>query len=87
MPLEIGRIIPMFCNDNNAIHRKFLTAKSDGFPYCFKDGNVFRFAYFLGKQACIQLMDVNGHHIHSRRSVCALPPITVYQLVYDPVRM
>ena len=32
-------------------------------------------------------MDVNGHHVHPRRSVGALPPITVQQLVYDPVRM
>ena len=32
-------------------------------------------------------MDVNGHHIDSRRSVGAVPPITVQQLVYDPVRM
>jgi len=55
----------MFCNDSNAIHRKFLAAKSDGFACCFKDGNVFRFANFPGKQACIQLMDVNGYHINS----------------------
>src|SRR5215467_8242461 len=32
-------------------------------------------------------MDVNGHNVHARRSMGALPPITVQELGYDPVRM
>jgi hypothetical protein len=32
-------------------------------------------------------MDVNGRHVHPRRSVRAVPPITIQQLVYDPIRM
>ena len=77
----------MFSDDDNTIHRKFLPPERDGFTYCVKDRNAFRFAYFLTQSAFFKLMDVNGHNVHPRRSVGALPPITVQQLGYDPVRM
>src|SRR5437868_15547740 len=77
----------MFADYDNTIHRKLLAAKRDSFAHRFKDRNVLRFAYLLTQQACVELIDVNGHHLHQRRSAGAQPPITVYQLVYDPVRM
>jgi len=87
VPFEIGWIIPMFADDDDTIHRQFFPAKRDGFPDRFKDWNIFRFAYFLTQQARVELIYVNGYHIHPRRSGGAVPPITVDQLVYDPVRM
>ena len=87
LPFEIAMINPVFSDEDNTIHRKFLPPEREGFTYCVEDRNAFRFAYFLSQSAFFKLMDVNGHNVHPRRSMGALPPITVQQLGYDPVRM
>src|SRR5688572_3264786 len=51
LPFEIGWIFPVFSDDDNTIHRKFLLPKRDGFTYSVKDRNAFRFAYFLTQSA------------------------------------
>jgi len=79
--------MPVFSDQDNTIHRKFRSRERDSFTYCVKDRNAFRFANFLAQYAFLKLMDVNGHNVHPRRSMGALPPITVQELGYDPVRV
>src|SRR5215831_16901206 len=62
--LEIGWIVPVFCDDDNTVDRKFLSAQCDSLSYCLIDGNAFRFAYFLTQSAGVKLMNVCGHNIH-----------------------
>ena len=70
-------INPVFSDQDNTIHRKFFSPEREGFTYRVKDRNAFRFAYFLTQSAFLKLMDVDGHNVHMRRSMGALPPITV----------
>src|SRR5690348_1128209 len=77
LPFEIRMIMPVFSDQDNTIHRKFLPPKRDGFTYRVKDRNAFRFAHFPTQSAFLELVDENGHNVHPRRSMGALPPITV----------
>src|SRR4051812_4330767 len=47
LPFEIGMVIPVFSDQDNAIHCKFLSAERDSFRYGVEDRNAFRFADFL----------------------------------------
>src|SRR5580658_5735265 len=87
LSFEIAMVNPVFSDQDNTIHRKFLPPEREGLTYGVTDRNVFRFAHFPAQSAFLKLMDVNGHYVHPRRSMGALPPITVQQLGYDPVRM
>src|SRR4051794_3241828 len=77
LPFEIAVINPVLSDKHDAIHRKLLAPECQGFTYCVKYRNAFRFAHFLSQSAFLKLMDVNGHNVHPRRSMGPLPPITV----------
>src|SRR5690606_24722040 len=87
VPLEIGWIITVFCYYDNAIHCKFLPSKRNGFADRLKDRNTFRFSDLLAEYACVMLVHVNRCNFHPGGGVGTIPPITVNQLVHDPVRM
>ena len=87
VPLEIGWIVPVFSDDHDAIDRKVRPPKLDRLTDGLVDGDVLRLGDFLAQEACFKLVDVDRDDVHSRRRVCALPPVTVHQLGDDPVRM
>src|SRR5262249_8001823 len=47
LPFELGMVIPVFSDQDNPIHRKFLSPERGSFRYCAEDRNAFRFADFL----------------------------------------
>src|SRR3982750_1546338 len=75
LPFEIAVVNPVFSHQDNTIHRQFLPPEREGFPDGGKDRNALRLADFLTQSAFPELMDVNGHNVHPRRRMGALPPI------------
>ena len=87
LTLVVAGVVPVFSNDDHAIHIQGIPAAGQCISDCFVDGNPVSLLAVTGKVVFGELIDIKGNQLDAWKVVFSVPPIPLQESINEMLSM